>query len=419
MHPHDKWLELAALGAIGELTVLEQQELQDHLRECAECRVIAAESEDVTRSWLPLASGARPVKGSADDERSRREAFLARARGEGLRFSEAAMREPRSWAIWAARWNTAPVGAAAALALLVLVTGVVWWAWPAASPAVPIATVTIADAGPRESELARENDQLRRQLEASRLQNDSGREQLTAAQSQEREVRRRAEQLAQVLASVQEQSSKTREELQRVKAEAGDASQRLAAELEQLDTLRAQLDQVKSAHAADRATLVAQQDQVADLSRQMRLQSASVERARSLLTADRDIRDLMTARNLHIVDVHDTNAKGKTQKAFGRMFYTEGKSFIFYAYDLESGRVQNASFQVWGQKAGSSDQAVSLGMLYSDDQKQSRWAMTFNDPKVLREIDSVFVTIEAPGGSTKPSGQRMMYAFLLNQANHQ
>jgi hypothetical protein len=101
------------------------------------------------------------------------------------------------------------------------------------------------------------------------------------------------------------------------------------------------------------------------------------------------------------------------------MFYTEGKSLIFYAYDLESGRVQNASFQVWGQKAGRSDQAVSLGMLYSDDQKQSRWAMTFNDPKVLREIDSVFVTVEAPGGSTKPSGQRMMYAFLLNQANHQ
>jgi hypothetical protein len=57
-------------------------------------------------------------------------------------------------------------------------------------------------------------------------------------------------------------------------------------------------------------------------------------------------------------------------------------------------------------------------MLYTDDQKQSRWVMKFDDPKVLAQIDSVFVTVESPGGSKKPSGKKMMYAYLLNDPNH-
>jgi hypothetical protein len=419
MHPHDNWLELAALDAIGELTDQEHDALQAHLRECAECRATAAAEASVARHWLPPASTAQPAKGTADEERCRREAFLSRARGEGLRFSAAAAREPSRWAIWAAGWNTAPVGAVAAMAVLVLVTGAVLWTRPVAPAAATVISDRPEEVGTRVADLARENEQLQRELDVTRSRSQAEREQLAAVQSQSEETRKRVAQLEQWLASAQEQSSKTREELARAKTDASEASQRVAAELQQLDTLRTQLEQVKSAHAADRATLLARQDQVEDLTRQMRLQAASVERAKSLLTANRDIRDLMTARNLHIVDVHDTNAKGKTQKAFGRMFYTEGKSLIFYAYDLESPRLSNASFQVWGQKSGNSEQAVSLGMLYSDDQAQQRWVMTFNDPKVLKEIDSVFVTVEAPGGSTKPSNQRMMYAYLLTQANHQ
>ena len=415
MTPHDNWLELAALDSLGELTAQEHLDLQAHLRECAECRAAAGEAADVTANWLPMASSARPLASSPVDEQSRREAFLSRARAEGLRFSAAATEPRRPWVLWLAGWNTAPVGAAAAIGAMVLVVGAGLASWPVRPPAVVTPAV---DTGRRVAELDRENARLRSQLEAAQHQQASGLDQLAAAERDRLAATHRLEQLEQWLASARDQSARTRDELQRAKAEAGDASQRLAAELNQLDALRAQLEQVKAAHASDRVNLLARQSDVDELSRQLRLQTASVERARDLLAADRDIRDLMGARNLHIVDVHDTNAKGKTQKSFGRMFYTEGKSLVFYAYDLEPDRVKNASFQVWGQKAGTTDQAVSLGMLYSDDQKQSRWAMTFNDPKVLREIDSVFVTIEAPGGSTKPSSQRMMYAFLLNEPNH-
>ena len=70
-----------------------------------------------------------------------------------------------------------------------------------------------------------------------------------------------------------------------------------------------------------------------------------------MLAEGRDITDLMGARNLHIIDVRDADGKGKNQKSFGRIFYTEGKSLIFYAYDLDEGKVTKAnySFEVWGR----------------------------------------------------------------------
>jgi len=109
-----------------------------------------------------------------------------------------------------------------------------------------------------------------------------------------------------------------------------------------------------------------------------------LNRERDLLTADRDIRELMAARNLHIADVFDTDAKGKTRPALGRIFFTEGKSLISYAYDLNDNRVQNAgyNYRVWGKKEGRGQQAKSLGIFYSDDKQQKRWVFKYDDPKV-------------------------------------
>jgi len=35
-------------------------------------------------------------------------------------------------------------------------------------------------------------------------------------------------------------------------------------------------------------------------------------------------------------EVHDVSSAGKTDKTYGRVFYTKGKSLIFYAYDLDA-----------------------------------------------------------------------------------
>ena len=53
-----------------------------------------------------------------------------------------------------------------------------------------------------------------------------------------------------------------------------------------------------------------------------------------------------------------------------------------------------------------------------DDQKQNRWVLKFEDPGVLAEIDSVFVTVEPQGGSARPTGRKFLYAYLKANANH-
>jgi len=43
----------------------------------------------------------------------------------------------------------------------------------------------------------------------------------------------------------------------------------------------------------------------------------------------------MGARKLYIADVFDVDSGSRTKKPFGRVFYTQGKSLIFYAFDLD------------------------------------------------------------------------------------
>jgi hypothetical protein len=76
-------------------------------------------------------------------------------------------------------------------------------------------------------------------------------------------------------------------------------------------------------------------------------------------------------------------------------------------------------FHVWGKREGSNQQPRSLGIFYSDDNTQKRWVFRLNDPKILNEIDAVFVTVEPPGEKRgHPQGHQLMYAYLRAQPNH-
>jgi hypothetical protein len=127
----------------------------------------------------------------------------------------------------------------------------------------------------------------------------------------------------------------------------------------------------------------------------------------------------MAARSLHITDVFDVDGKGKKKAAFGRVFYTEGKSLIFYAFDLSAPKdAGKHSFQAWGELADSSTSAVNLGIFYVDDPAQKRWMLRFDNPGVLKQLSAVFVTTEPHGGTTRPTGQKLMYAYLGHEPNH-
>jgi hypothetical protein len=128
----------------------------------------------------------------------------------------------------------------------------------------------------------------------------------------------------------------------------------------------------------------------------------------------------MGARDLYIAEVYDVARDGQTQKAYGRVFYTKGKSLIFYAYDLDQQPgLRNAStFQAWGSHGPDRQQATSLGVFYQDNLAKKRWVLKFDDPKKLEQIDAVFVTVEPNGGSHKPSGKPLLFAYLKVDPNH-
>jgi hypothetical protein len=215
------------------------------------------------------------------------------------------------------------------------------------------------------------------------------------------------------------------------------AEGRLQAVSQQRDALNAQLQTEARAFEGDRDELTklrTERDETLlrtasvearnkELDRENREQERRLKDAEQYLSSDRDIRELMGARKLYIADVFDVDGSSRTQKPFGRVFYTQGKSLIFYAFDLDrQTKILNASsFQVWGQReAPEGEQAspMNLGILYMDSEANRRWVMRFDDPKQLAEIDAVFVTVEPHGGSQKPTSKPFLYALLRNEANH-
>jgi hypothetical protein len=128
----------------------------------------------------------------------------------------------------------------------------------------------------------------------------------------------------------------------------------------------------------------------------------------------------MGARDLYIAEVLDVGKDGVTKKSNGRVFFTKGKSLIFYAYDLDRqpGLKKASTFQVWGQRGSDREQALNLGVFYEDSVSKKRWILKFDDPEKLAQIDAVFVTVEPNGGSSKPSGKPFLYAYLKVNANH-
>jgi len=188
---------------------------------------------------------------------------------------------------------------------------------------------------------------------------------------------------------------------------------------QQLGQSRTQVEKLSKDNDQLTVGLVTQQFHIKDLSEEVENQKAAVERERQLTAAAGDVRELMGARNLHIVDVADMDGKGKAKKSFGRVFYTEGELLIFYAFDLsQKGSASKVSFQAWGQGQSTSTSVKNLGVFHVDDQVQKRWVLRVDNPELLKSVESVFVTVEPSPGRDKPSGRKLLYAYLGTQANH-
>ena len=254
--------------------------------------------------------------------------------------------------------------------------------------------------------------------EISRLQKQLSREEIEL--SKLRATARAAEDYANALSASnsenQEQFHVVSEQRERLALQLRDAEQAYQNAQLELTTIRAEHDRVLL-----RATSLA--SKVDELTAAAHDQERKLSDDQQYLASDRDIRELMGARKLYIADVFDVDSGSRTRKPFGRVFYTQNKSLIFYAFDLdhEPGVKSASTFQVWGQRDNELEQKshpMNLGILYMDSESNRRWVLRFDDPKQLAEIDAVFVTVEPRGGSQKPTGKPLLYALLRKEANH-
>jgi hypothetical protein len=60
-----------------------------------------------------------------------------------------------------------------------------------------------------------------------------------------------------------------------------------------------------------------------------------IAKQRELLQKDRDIREWMRLRDVYIADCAPVGRNGQLGKTYGCVFYTKGKSLIFYANDFD------------------------------------------------------------------------------------
>ncbi len=421
---HERFKELAALAAGGQLSGPEYAEFQSHIAVCTACRQDYSEYQEILYDQFPIVDlvDEVPVKsaGSWATAGAYERRFLARARAEGIHVP---IEPTLGRGLWR-KWRAAAIPRAAYAYGIVLIicgfAGLLGYRLHESRVRELANTKAKQRLQDQVEQLQTENSSLEARI--SELSKTSGvaSTDLSSAKAKYAALAARYETMETELKRTSARADALRTEAQfELEKEAG-LSKTLKETEVSLANVTEQYQNLRRGHANEVAGVNERLSQLRELEAQLAEARQSLDRTTRLLAADRDIRDLMGARSLHITDVFDVDSKGKTQRPFGRVFYTEGRFLIFYAFDLKRARKgpHDRVYQLWGYHEAAERSVQSLGILYLDDQQQNRWALKFNDPSVLSEIDAVFVTIEPPGGSEKPTGKKLLYAYLGSPPNH-
>jgi hypothetical protein len=405
MTEHEQYEMLCALAVTGEVSDAELQDLRCHLTECSDCRDRLFDFAQLSAQALPLLGDRHsPVNIPG----GMTERFQDHARRYGIPLRSPLVRGAFSWMrpqMPRMVWIGAMLGVVSILfvlsktqldkARMATMSSALSAAveHPSPSPQMTSSAAVAAPASERASANAALVERLQEQiatLKRDNLDTSAERDRLTAK-----------------LATLSADLATLR----------GDSTQQASA----IAAFKQQLEQKQQLEMDNLVSLAQSEDQIKGLQGQLAQRDEEIGQYRSQLSASNQARDLIVARNLHIIDVHDSNGSGTHQAPFGRIFYTEGKSLVFYAYDLQKATIGNTrlAFHVWGGQLGDEDSVKSLGIFRNESANDGRWVITCDDPQVLAQVNTVFVTAENDRRkSEKPRGKRMLYAFLGDRPNH-
>jgi hypothetical protein len=425
---HDHFRELAAAATCGALTTEESESLERHLRVCEECC-------SVFREYHILTSNGFALLARRYEHREESEGWNEGAARRRLLASTEEARKLRSIALVPSiRRLFLPQFAWIAALAACLLAGVGIGARLFGNHQDGRSTAAEVSVDGRMAELlaARQSAESALAVQAgdlARLQAEGSARRLALE-----ELQSRFQDLQKHLQEERAASQAGMDELSKAKAGAESEISQVTLQRDQLsnqlrsarqayDLVEAELINVRAERDKTRLQLTSLETRVGELNALEREQERLLKDNEEYLSSDRDIRDLMSARNLYIADVFDVDSRSRTRKPFGRVFFTRGKSLLFYAFDLDQQpQVKNANiFQVWGQKETDQSKparAVDLGILYMDSEANRRWLLRSDNPQTLSEIDAVFVTVEPHGGSRKPTGKPFLFATLQKEANH-
>jgi hypothetical protein len=404
LNTHEQYEELCALAASGQASKDELEDLRSHLETCPSCRSATYDFSEISAQALSQLA-AKHLRCQIPSGMTQR--FMARARSEGIEMTRENVPQvpaPNR------RWLFASVGVVAAI---FLIAGFLIFGRRKSYPVVvehrqlPASQTTRTSPGTVSQDSGAGDARSQQQLAAARSEMKFMSATIQEQRAEIESERKASDDLNSRLTEAEKGSAITQSE--RVQRDV-----RIA----QLET---EIEKAKSEKNASDTTLALQEAELREVRKQISDAAAALGEQQELVEKGSDIRDLVVARNLHIIDVHDRDGDGKSQRAFGRIFYTEGKSLIFYAYDLADPRKLEAkvSFYVWGERLGAEKPIRSLGIFHNDDANDGRWVLTFDDPQVLAQINSVFVTVESSQKAIKePGGRRVLFAFLGDRPNH-
>ncbi|HWR15478.1 MAG TPA: hypothetical protein VN577_11665 [Terriglobales bacterium] len=433
---HDEFLELCAVSTSGQLSQEDQKRLQDHLAVCSGCRKALQQYEKIVDEAIPVMAPDKVLDvdpGPGWSQPRAEKIFLQRLAQEDHRKNTAArsgngphtpfnLASPvSSRSTWRHVWM---LGTAAILLIATLGLNTHWMSsrnsklgiqqtqsgkvieTPASLTAQSSLEEQLSDAA-HERELLRtaivQRDEALKDLRAQFEQQKAGIEQMKGAQQRLESDLRNGDAAKQELVG-----------------ERTDLAQKLQAAQENSQALQQRLASLAAQSTHDTAYAKTLQSKVEDLTKQLQDREGIIDEQQQLLAHDRDIRELIGARDLYIAEVYDVADNGTTKKPYGRVFYDKGRSLIFYAYDLDQqdGLKRATTFQAWGRRGPNRQQALSLGVFSEDDISRKRWVLKFNDSQTLARIDAVFVTVEPNGGSPKPSSKPLLFAYLKTDPNH-
>jgi hypothetical protein len=436
--PHDEFLELCAVSTSGELTEEEQKRLEDHLAVCSPCRQVLQQYRSVVDQVIPsIVASEEPATVERDSSGSQNRAEKAlfdrlaqqeKLQAVGVEKARSSSRVPHrilpasSDSAWRHVWTLYAAGILLFVALSFFAYRIGIRRGTDTAKIVPPPSGVLAPAQPSQVASA-----LEEQLSDAGHDREIARSELVQRDKTIADLRRQLNQQSAVVAQMKAERDNLQNNLR-----AGDSSRQdliqqrteLAQKLDSAEAdsqaLQGKLATLTQQSVRDTDSLKTSEAKVNDLTHLLAQREADLEQQDELLAHDRDIRDLMGARDLYIAEVYDVEGTGETKKAYGRVFYTRGKSLIFYAYDLDqqAGLKRASAFQAWGRRGADQQQSVNLGVFYEDNASKKRWILKCEDPKTLAQIDAVFVTVEPNGGSHRPSSKALLFAYLKINPNH-